>query len=233
MTTPHRLALIGFGTVGLAGILLAKGDDLGGALWRAVPGRRGQRSAQGQPVQPRRAGPGHAAGGGAADGQLRVRLSGNPAGRCSAAGTACALSARATPTPSSSGWTDVQTGQPAIDHVKAAFKKAARRVDRRRGRWRWPTRRLAGLAGDKGVQIAPLEGTVMSGTPTIRLAQRAHQLRDHGDQGHSQRHHRLHPDPDRRRGQSYADALAEAQGLGYAEADSTADVRDQPRPARR
>jgi hypothetical protein len=47
---------------------------------------------------------------------------------------------------------------------------------------------------------------------------------DPSDHGHRQRHHQLHPDPDERIDASYHDALAEAQSLGYAERDPTADV---------
>jgi homoserine dehydrogenase len=39
-----------------------------------------------------------------------------------------------------------------------------------------------------------------------------------------QRHHQLHPHPHERGGRDYADVLADAQRLGYAEADPTADV---------
>ena len=42
--------------------------------------------------------------------------------------------------------------------------------------------------------------------------------------GHRQRHDQLHPHPMTEEGATYADALAEAQALGYAERDPTADV---------
>ncbi len=48
--------------------------------------------------------------------------------------------------------------------------------------------------------------------------------RGHRRQGHRQRHHQLHPRPDAHPRPSFSDALAEAQRLGYAEADPTADV---------
>ena len=44
------------------------------------------------------------------------------------------------------------------------------------------------------------------------------------DPRHRQRHHQLHPHPHGRGGGGYHEALAEAQSLGYAERDPTADV---------
>ena len=61
--------------------------------------------------------------------------------------------------------------------------------------------------------------------PAIRvmsetLAAAAHRARARD----RQRHHQLHPQRDGAHGASYDEALAEAQGLGYAEADPTEDV---------
>jgi homoserine dehydrogenase len=120
-------------------------------------------------------------------------------------------------------WTDVQTGQPAIDHVKAAFESGKHAVLTNKGPVALAYRELAGLAAAHNVQFR-FEGTVMSGTPTIRLAQSAlagcEILEIKGILNGTTNYILTQMEG----GQSYADALAEAQRLGYAEADPTADV---------
>ena len=120
-------------------------------------------------------------------------------------------------------WTDVQTGQPAIDHVKAAFESGKHAVLTNKGPVALAYRELAELAAAKGVQFR-FEGTVMSGTPTIRLAQSALagcEITEIKGILNGTTNYIL---TQMEGGQSYADALAEAQRLGYAEADPTADV---------
>jgi homoserine dehydrogenase len=79
------------------------------------------------------------------------------------------------------------------------------------------------MAAAQGVQFR-FEGTVMSGTPTIRLARQAlagcEILEVKGILNGTTNYILTQMEA----GQSYADALAEAQRLGYAEADPTADV---------
>jgi homoserine dehydrogenase len=82
---------------------------------------------------------------------------------------------------------------------------------------------LSALARRKGVQIG-IEGTVMSGTPTIRLATELL-----GASGVSRVQGILNGTTNyiltqMESGASYTDALAEAQIQGYAEADPTGDV---------
>jgi homoserine dehydrogenase len=120
-------------------------------------------------------------------------------------------------------WTDVQTGQPAISHVQAALESGKNAVLTNKGPVALAYRELAALALAKGVRFC-FEGTVMSGTPTIRLAQQALAGCDI-----SQMRGILNGTTNfiltqMEAGQSYAEALAEAQRLGYAEADPTADV---------
>jgi homoserine dehydrogenase len=226
MTTPHRLALIGFGTVGqgLAEILLAKGDELAarygvqfqvvavsdllkGSLYNHagldlaalldVVQRTGRLDDYAL-MQPSRA---------LVSGWDSLRTI-----RESNADTVVEIS-----------WTDVQTGQPAIDHVKAAFESGKHAVLTNKGPVALAYRELAELAAAKGVQFR-FEGTVMSGTPTIRLAQSAlagcEILEVKGILNGTTNYILTQMEG----GQSYADALAEAQRLGYAEADPTADV---------
>lgn len=226
MTTIHKLALIGFGTVGqgLAEILLAKGDELAArygvqfqvvavsdllkgslsnhagldlaALLEVV--RRTGKLDDYASLKPSRA---------TFSGWDSLRTI-----RDSNADTVVEIS-----------WTDVQTGQPAIDHVKAAFESGKNAVLTNKGPVALAYRQLAELAAAQGVQFR-FEGTVMSGTPTIRLAQQAlagcEILEIKGILNGTTNYILTQMEG----GQSYADALAEAQRLGYAEADPTADV---------
>ncbi len=157
-------------------------------------------------------------------GKLDDYVRNNPAARCVAAGTACARSARATPTPwsRSVGPTCRPASRPS-DHVKAAFESGKHAVLTNKGPVALAYRELAELARRTSVQFR-FEGTVMSGTPTIRLARTAlagcEILEIKGILNGTTNYILTQMEA----GQSYADALAEAQRLGYAEADPTADV---------
>ena len=119
--------------------------------------------------------------------------------------------------------TDLKTGQPAMDHVRAAFEAGKHVVTTNKGPAALAYRELKALADGKGLFFG-IEGTVMSGTPAIRVA-------EEGLAGAGVTEFRgiLNGTTnfilDRMEsGGSYADALAEAQRLGFAEADPTADV---------
>ena len=120
-------------------------------------------------------------------------------------------------------WTDVQTGQPAINHVRTAFTSGKNAVLTNKGPVALAYAELAELAAANRVQFR-FEGTVMSGTPTIRLAQRAlagcEIVEIKGILNGTTNYILTQMEA----GFSYADALAGAQRLGYAEADPTADV---------
>lgn len=120
-------------------------------------------------------------------------------------------------------WTDVQTGEPAISHVKEAFNSGKNAVLTNKGPVALAYRDLADLAVEHGVKFR-FEGTVMSGTPTIRLAQQALagcEIREIQGILNGTTNFIL---TQMEAGQSYAAALQEAQRLGFAEADPTADV---------
>lgn len=226
MTITHNLALIGFGTVGqgLAEILLAKGDALEaryGVHFRIVAvsdlfkgslyNHAGLNLAALLDVVQR-------------TGKLDDYALSQPS-RALFSGWDSLRTIRESnaDTVVEISWTDVQTGQPAIDHVKAAFESGKNAVLTNKGPVALAYRELAELAAAKGVQFR-FEGTVMSGTPTIRLAQQAlagcdiHEIKGilNGTTNYIL--------TQMEGGQSYASALAEAQRLGYAEADPTADV---------
>jgi homoserine dehydrogenase len=120
-------------------------------------------------------------------------------------------------------WTDLHTGQPAISHIGAAFEAGMHVVTSNKGPAALAYRELKALADARGIRWG-IEGTVMSGTPALRLGHtdlagcRIAELRGilNGTTNFILTQMET--------GASYAAALAEAQRLGYAEADPTADV---------
>ncbi|MBA4383098.1 MAG: homoserine dehydrogenase [Anaerolinea sp.] len=120
-------------------------------------------------------------------------------------------------------YTDLKTGQPATDHVIEALTQKKHVVTTNKGPVALHYSRLEALAEANGVQIG-VEGTVMSGTPTLRLAREilsAGKIRKVMGIFNGTTNYIL---TQMESGMSYADALAEAQKLGYAEADPTGDV---------
>ena len=120
-------------------------------------------------------------------------------------------------------YTDLQTGQPALDHMRAALENGKHVVTTNKGPIALHYQELMALAAEKGVQVG-VEGTVMSGTPALRLGRE--QLAGAGIrriQGivNGTTNYIL---TQMEAGAPYADALADAQERGYAEADPTGDV---------
>lgn len=120
-------------------------------------------------------------------------------------------------------YTDLKTGQPATDHLIEALNHKKHVVTTNKGPVALHYSQLEALAKTNGVQIG-VEGTVMSGTPTLRLAREilaAGKIRKVMGILNGTTNYIL---TQMESGMSYADALAEAQKLGYAEADPTGDV---------
>ncbi|MFZ1267113.1 MAG: homoserine dehydrogenase, partial [Anaerolineae bacterium] len=120
-------------------------------------------------------------------------------------------------------WTDVKTGQPAISHVKAALASGKHAVLTNKGPIALAYHELQ-AAADAAGRLLRFEGTVMSGTPSIRLGRQALagcQISEIKGILNGTTNYIL---TQMEAGTSYADALASAQRLGYAEADPTADV---------
>jgi homoserine dehydrogenase len=120
-------------------------------------------------------------------------------------------------------YTDLKTGEPAIAHVRKAVENWKHVITTNKGpiALRYPE--LKRLADLHGVEIG-VEGTVMSGTPSLRMGREL--LAAAGItciQGiiNGTTNYIL---SQMESGASYADALAEAQAKGYAEADPTGDV---------
>lgn len=120
-------------------------------------------------------------------------------------------------------YTDLDTGQPAIDHCRAAFESGKHVVTANKGPVALAYRELSALAQANGVRWA-FEGTVMSGTPALRLPPATlagNEINEVRGIFNGTTNYIL---TKMEQGQSYEAALKQAQALGYAEADPTADV---------
>jgi homoserine dehydrogenase len=120
-------------------------------------------------------------------------------------------------------FTDLNTGEPATAHIRQALEARKHVVTTNKGPVALHYAELIQLAQKNRVQIG-LEGTVMSGTPAMHLA--IDLLSGAGIkkiQGilNGTTNYML---SEMEKGLSYGDALADAQRLGYAEADPTGDV---------
>lgn len=119
--------------------------------------------------------------------------------------------------------TNLQTGQPALDLCTAAFATGKHVVLANKGPVAVAYRDLRDRAAAAG-RLLRFEGTVMAGTPSLRLAHSAlagctiSQARGiiNGTTNYIL--------TQMENGLPYADALAEAQALGYAETDPSGDV---------
>ena len=120
-------------------------------------------------------------------------------------------------------YTDIETGQPAIDHCRAAFESGKHVVTANKGPLALAYQELAVLAQKRGVRFA-FEGAVMSGTPALRLVSATlagNAITEVRGILNGTTNYIL---TQMEAGMSYRDALKRAQELGYAEADPTADV---------
>ena len=120
-------------------------------------------------------------------------------------------------------YTDLRTGEPALSHIRAALLRGRHVVTTNKGPVALAWSELSGLAAARGLQIG-VEGTVMSGTPILRMAREllapAGIRRIEGILNGTTNYVLSRIEV----GLSYTEALAEAQALGFAEADPTADI---------
>jgi homoserine dehydrogenase len=120
--------------------------------------------------------------------------------------------------------TDIRTGEPAAEHIRAALRTGKHVVTTNKGPVALHLRELRELASRKK-RLFRFEGAVMSGTPVFSLV-------EHGFAGNTIREisgilngttnfilSKMETED-----MEYGEALAQAQKLGYAEADPTADV---------
>jgi homoserine dehydrogenase len=121
-------------------------------------------------------------------------------------------------------YTDIKTGEPATSHIRKALQTGKHVVTSNKGPAALFYRELTELARKKKRQFR-IEGTVMSGTPIFTLWERGfagNQVREiKGILNGTTNFILSKMETD---GMEYAEALALAQKLGYAEADPTADV---------
>ena len=119
--------------------------------------------------------------------------------------------------------TNLTTGQPALDYCRAAFDAGLHVVLANKGPVALAYDELRARARQAGRRLG-FEATVMAGTPALRLALDAlggcRVLAARGILNGTTNYILTQMET----GRSYADALAQAQALGYAEADPTADV---------
>ncbi|MFK5927653.1 MAG: homoserine dehydrogenase [Desulfuromusa sp.] len=120
-------------------------------------------------------------------------------------------------------WTDVQTGEPAITHVKTALAAGKHVTMTNKGPVALAAKELGELAKQNNVMLK-FEGTVMAGTPAINLC-----LNNLAGAGITEIQGILNGTTnyiltEMENGMEYAAALQKAQELGYAEADPTGDV---------
>ncbi|TLS36154.1 homoserine dehydrogenase [Pseudalkalibacillus caeni] len=120
-------------------------------------------------------------------------------------------------------FTDVKTGQPAIDHCKAAFKSKKNVVTTNKGPVALAYEELNELAEQNGVYFG-FEGTVMSGTPALRMpltTLAGNEIYEICGILNGTSNYIL---TKMEEGLPFEDALKEAQAKGYAEADPTNDI---------
>lgn len=120
-------------------------------------------------------------------------------------------------------FTDLETGEPALTHVREALAAGKYVVTTNKGPTALHFPELKQLARDNGVEIG-VEGTVMSGTPALRLGQDllagAGVSKVQGILNGTTNYILTQMEA----GATYGEALAEAQEKGYAEADPAGDV---------
>jgi homoserine dehydrogenase len=120
-------------------------------------------------------------------------------------------------------YTNLTTGEPATSYIREALSRKKHVVTTNKGPIALHYEELANLARIHDVQLG-VEGTVMSGTPSLRVGREllcgAGIQRIQGILNGTTNYILTQME----NGKSYADALAEAQRLGYAEADPTGDV---------
>ena len=120
-------------------------------------------------------------------------------------------------------WTDINTGEPAITHVKTALGLKKHVVMTNKGPIALAVNELLSLAKKNNVQLK-FEGTVLSGTPAINLG-----MNNLAGVGVTEILGIVNGTTnyiltEMEKGMSYESALKQAQELGYAEADPSGDV---------
>ncbi len=119
--------------------------------------------------------------------------------------------------------TNIETGEPSLSYVKAALSNGKHVVTSNKGPAALAYKELQKLASENGVQYR-IESTVLCGTPAINYATEnlaGHIVTSVKGIINGTTNYIL---DEMEKGNTYDAALEEAQRLGYAEADPTADV---------
>lgn len=120
-------------------------------------------------------------------------------------------------------YTDIETGQPAYQHFRAALESGKHLVTTNKGPTALFLEELSDLARTNGVMFR-YEGTVMSGTPVLNMCEMClagNEIREIRGILNGTTNYIL---TGMEAGMPYREVLGKAQELGYAEADPTADV---------
>ncbi len=120
-------------------------------------------------------------------------------------------------------YTDIKTGEPANTHFRAALEAGMNLVTTNKGPTALFFRELTALAAEKGAQFR-YEGTVVAGTPVLNLGEfclAGNEITEIRGILNGTTNFIL---TSMEKGRPYDEVLKEAQELGYAEADPTADV---------
>jgi homoserine dehydrogenase len=120
-------------------------------------------------------------------------------------------------------YTDIETGQPATDHVRAALDRGLHVTTTNKGPTALACTELSKLAHERGVRFL-FEGTVMAGTPLLNLIRETLAGSTIDEMRGILNGTTNYILTQMEAGMDYATALARAQELGYAEAVPDADV---------
>jgi homoserine dehydrogenase len=120
-------------------------------------------------------------------------------------------------------YTDVKTGEPAYGHFKAALEAGKHLVTTNKGPTALFFKELSELAAAKGAQLR-YEGTVVAGTPVLNLTEMCLAGTEISEVRGILNGTTNFILTNMEAGRNYEEVLKEAQELGYAEADPTADV---------
>jgi homoserine dehydrogenase len=215
----HRLVLVGCGTVGqgLLEILKQRGDHLKRQHDAAFPLVGVCDMRMGSAIDP--------AGldlGAVLDAAGKGTFEGLPGSekRCSAQELLASVDADVV---AEATFTDLETGEPALSHVRQALELGRSVVTTNKGPVALALAELQETARKKGALLR-FEGTVMSGTPVLSLAERdlaGDRITEIRGILNGTTNYIL---TQMENGETYQAALAEAQRLGYAEAKPNADV---------
>ena len=120
-------------------------------------------------------------------------------------------------------YTDIETGQPATDHIRAALERGMHVTTTNKGPVALHSKELIELAKGRGVQFL-YEGTVMAGTPLLNLIRETLAGSEISEMQGILNGTTNYILTKMEGGMDYEAALAQAQQLGYAEAVPDADV---------